>query len=80
MNNESLKQRIISLLKDRNLNVDTVRKAGFKLYISHYRYVGVDDHENGFTSNVGRDVWQQLEHEMLDRTAGLRYCDALKPL
>lgn len=47
-------------------------------YLAPVEYVF--DPTNGFTAEVGRDVWEDLEHEYLDRTAGLRYCDALKPV
>jgi len=36
---QTMKQKIIELLKNHNLTVESVQKAGFRVYISHFRYL-----------------------------------------
>lgn len=35
--------------------------------------------ENGFQCDVPKDVWEELRGEWLDRTANLKYSEALLP-
>ena len=59
---------------------DTVKLIHADGGVSYERREFRFDFDNDFRATVPREIWERIEGEFLDRTAGLRYGDALKPI
>lgn len=81
MHTTDTKQTIINLLKEKNLSVQLVKEAGFKLFINHYRYLVTEEDEFGNTLVLKplADLREHLLQYYITAKGGVTFAEIICP-